>query len=124
MAAKDLPPEEFIFETASLYQRSGFNGGELLRPAFPKLAGSELRELLVDVVRSHVLPQIDQDVQVLQIPSVHNPVRATNVGGTSVTWTAEFGTGETLTPWQVRVSAADVFECARRRRIPIPQADE
>ena len=120
MSAKDVTPEEFVFETASLYQRSGFESGDLLKSAFPGVGAAELRELLVDVVRSHVLPQLDQDVQVLQIPSVHNPVRATNVSGTSVTWTAEFGTGPALTPKRVRVSAEDVFACARRRRIPVP----
>ncbi len=124
MAAQDVPPEEFVFETVSLYQRSGFKGGELLREAFPALGASELRELLVDVVRGYVLPQLDQDVQVLQIPSVHNPVRATNVGGQSVTWTAEFGTGPTITPKTVRVPIADVYTAARKRKIAVPQADD
>ncbi|MHB1167781.1 MAG: hypothetical protein ACYC28_00700 [Longimicrobiales bacterium] len=124
MASQDVPPEEFVFETASLYQRSGFKGGELLRDAFPGLGASELRELLVDVVRGYVLPQLDQDVQVLQIPTVHNPVRATNVGGQSVTWTAEFGTGPTLTPKVVRVPVADVYTAARKRKIAVPQAED
>ncbi|HEU5211033.1 MAG TPA: hypothetical protein VFU06_16675 [Longimicrobiales bacterium] len=124
MVPNDGPPEEFLFETASLYQRSGFKSGELLREAFPGLGGSELRELLVDVVRGYVLPQLDQDVQVLQIPSVHNPVRATNVSGQSVTWTAEFGTGPALTPKVVRVSTADIYTAARKRKIAIPQEND
>lgn len=124
MSANDGWPEEFLFETASLYQRSGFKAGELLREGFPTLGGSELRELLVDVVRSYVLPQLDQDVQVLQIPTVHNPVRATNVNGQTVTWTAEFGTGPVLSPKVVRVSAADVYTAARKRKIPVPQDAE
>lgn len=114
--------QDFVFDTASLYQRSGFAGGELLRPAFPGIGGGDLRELLVDVVRHHILPRLDQKVQVLQIPGVHNPIRATSVGGVPVVWTAESGVGPTLTPARLSVKAADVFACAVKRKIKIPES--
>jgi hypothetical protein len=123
MAGKNgLAPEVFVFDTASLYRRSGFESGDLLKSAFPSVGAAELRELLVDVVRRHVLPQLDQQVQVLQIPGVHNPVRATSVSGVPVVWTAESGTGPALTPTRVSVKAEDVFACASKRKIPLPQS--
>jgi hypothetical protein len=112
-------PDEFVIDTASLFARSGFFGGDLLREAFPNVGAAELRALLVDVVQQHVLPQLDQKVRTLQVPTVHNPVRATSVDNVPVIWNAERGTGPSITPASVRVKAADVLACARKRRIAI-----
>jgi hypothetical protein len=112
-------PAEYVIDTDWLFARSGFRGGDLLREAFPNLGAAELRALLVDVVHEHVLPKLDQKVWTLQIPTVHNPVRATSVDNVPVKWNAERGAGPRITPASVRVKAADVIACARRRRIDV-----
>ena len=112
--AKAKLPAEFAIDTASLFARSGFQGGNLLREAFPDLGAADLRALLVDVVHYHVLPELDQKVQTLLIPTAHNPVRAISVDNVPVRWTAERGVGPRITPESVRVKAADVLACARK----------
>ena len=110
-------PAELVIETASLYAQSGFERGNLLKGSFPHLGAADLRELLADVVQQHVIPRLDQRVQTLRIPTVHNPIRATSVDGVAVNWTPEKGNGPQLTPATVCVMAADILSCARKRRV-------
>lgn len=122
--ASSTCPQHFVVKTACLYARSGFEGGDLLRPAFPSLGAGELRELLVGVLHHHVIPVLDQSVQTLQIPTGQNPLRAASVDGVTVRWsTAAFGNGPTLTPATVSVSMEQVLASAKRLRIaavPLP----
>lgn len=122
--ASSMPPQEFVLRTACLYARSGFEGGNLLRAAFPSLGAGELRELLVGVLHRHVIPVLDQSVQTLQIPTGQNPLRAASVDGVTVRWsTAEHGNGPTITPATVTVTMDQVLACAKRLRIaavPVP----
>lgn len=115
-------PAHVVFTTASLYERAGFDSGAQLGEYFPTLTAGELRDLLVDVLQAHVIPRLDQNVQTLVIPTVHNPLRAVYVDGNSVRWTAEAGQGPTLTPSTVRVRMKDILACARRRKLSIPDA--
>lgn len=108
-------PKFYEMDTASLYARSGFRGGDIFQLDFPFLNSAESRELLTEVVQRHVLPKLDQRVQILIIPTVHNPVRVTSVDGVSVTWTAEWGSGPQLTPEYIRVSSEDVVACLKRK---------
>jgi hypothetical protein len=110
-------PSHFVFATNSLYLRAGFEHGATLGTAFPHLGAADLRDLLVDVLQTHVIPRLDQSVQTLIVPTVHNPLRAVNVDGVSVRWNAEMGQGPPLTPATIRVTLEDVLACARRRKI-------
>jgi hypothetical protein len=116
------PPSHFVFTTSCFYKRAGFESGALLGKVFWQLSSGELRDLLVDVLQAHVLPRLDQKVQTLAMPTVHNPLRAVYVDGSPVRWTAEFGLGPPLTPATIRVSLEDVVECARKRNITLPTA--
>jgi hypothetical protein len=110
--------ETIAFRTADFFARSGFQSGELLRSAMPHLNAGEMRDLLVEVLQRHVVPQLDQKVQVSVLPTVHNPVRVTSVDGIEVAWaTPEHGRGPALTPATVTVELEDVFACARRLRL-------
>lgn len=116
-------PSFFTLVSAGLYERSGFEGGELFDDAFPQLSAVQARELLAAVVQSYLLPALENEVQTVVIPGVHNPIRATHVDGTSVQWsTAERGIGPALVPASVRVQTQDVLECARRLRLGLPSA--
>lgn len=120
-SSPDRTRQQVVFETSSFYEQAGFERGEILRPLFPDLPGGELRELLVDVLHAHVVPKLDQQVQTLQIPTVHNPLRVTSVDGEAVTWNkTERGVGPTITPATVKVSVADIYNVARKRRIVVP----
>lgn len=121
-AKREPLPAQFVFTTNDLYVRAGFEGGTILRRAFPDLSATDLRDLLVDVLQSYVMPRIDQNVQTLVVPTVHNPLRAVYVDGAGVRWTAEAGQGPTLTPATVTVPLADVLASARRRKIAVPTA--
>jgi hypothetical protein len=114
-------PAEFVFSTADLYARSGFSNGAFFKDAFPNLSANELRDLLVDVLQQHVLPKLDQSVQTLLVPSVHNPLRVTSVDGNGVDWlTPEAGHGAALTPARIRVPAEAVLSSAKRLRLAAP----
>jgi hypothetical protein len=110
-------PVELVVETSSLFERAGFEGGNLLLGLFPDLGAADLRELLTDVVRMLVVPQLDQRVSLLSIPTVHNPIRVTSVDNVSVSWTSERGTGPRITPEQVTVKVADIMALARKRKL-------
>lgn len=121
--ASSTPPQDFVVKTASLYARAGFDGGDLLRPAFPTLGAGDLRALLVGVLHHYVIPVLDQSVQTLQIPTGHNPLRAASVDGVSVRWTtAEHGNGPPLTPATVTVTMEQVLAAAKRLRIAVVPA--
>jgi hypothetical protein len=115
-------PSHFVFTTSCLYERSGFESGAILGKVFSHLASAELRELLVDVLQAHVLPRLDQKVQTLVVPTVHNPLRAVYVDGAPVRWTAKAGQGPPLSPLTIRVSLEQVLETAAKRRITLPSA--
>lgn len=118
----DRNRQHVVFDTSSFYEQAGFERGEILRPFFPDLPGGELRELLVDVLNAHVVPKLDQQVQTLQIPTVHNPLRVTSVDGEAVTWNkTERGIGPSISPATVRVSIPDIDAVARKRRIVVPE---
>jgi hypothetical protein len=121
-AASGPLPTHFVFRTNDLYARDGFEGGGILGKAFPNLSAAELRDLLVEVLQTHVIPRLDHSVQTLLIPTVHNPLRAVYVEGVPVNWTAVAGQGPPLTPATVSVSLEDVLACARKRKIAVPTA--
>jgi hypothetical protein len=112
------------FATSSLYRADGFESGDLLKKYFPYLSATDLRDVLADVVLRYVVPQLEQQVSIMVLPSARNPVRVTRVGTESVVWhTANAGAGPTIRPAVVSVDVAQV-----RERIPKhaakPKADE
>lgn len=121
MQGNGSTPPMVSFETSALFDAAGFKRGDLLKPYFPHLSGSDLRELLATVVERHVLPQLDQDVQVMVIPSARNPVRATRVNGQEVNWpNADAGHGPMITPPTVLVSEHDIMNClAKAKQKPV-----
>lgn len=111
-AAERNPSRSVDFETSAMFDAAGFMRGDLLKPYFPHLSGTELRELLATVIERHVLPQLHQHVQVMVLPSARNPVRATRVNGQEVIWpNADAGKGPTISPAVVRVSEEDIITC-------------
>jgi len=127
-AEPQTPSPTVDFETSAMFDAHGFMRGELLKPHFPHLSGTDLRELLAKVVERHVLPRLDQGVQIMVIPGARNPVRATRVNGQEVIWhNAEAGTGPQVTPAVVRVSKEDIRDCldkAKQKPVPAGSVDD
>ena len=112
------------FATASLYKADGFESGDLLKKYFPYLSASDLRDVLSDVVLRHVVPQLDQPVSIMVIPSARNPVRITSVGTESVVWhTANAGAGPAVTPAVVTVDIGRIKKSIPKQAAKPPVAE-
>ncbi|MFE3248421.1 hypothetical protein [Streptomyces sp. NPDC059209] len=105
--------------SSDLLSKWGFNDGDIPEPwlhwcetqgvdpnafAFPWAA----------LVRKHLVPAIEQDVTVVEILTVHNPIRAQTVDGIDMTqsWRGGGGVAPTLTPELVEVPMAEVLRLA------------
>jgi hypothetical protein len=78
-------------------------------------ANAEWHPVLIQLVRRYLLPQIEQDVQVVEIQTIHNPIRAERVNGVDVTgcWYQGEDSGPVLTPESVEIPIEDVAKVAR-----------
>lgn len=79
MTDPDHPP--FTLYATDLWQKSGFRDGDLL-DAFLWEAGIEARShaALIAVVRRYLLPALPYPVEVDEIATTHNPIRARDEG--------------------------------------------
>lgn len=64
------------------------------------------------LVREHLLPKLDQTVEVYDIDTIHNPIRASTVDGADIDDRADHPDG-TLTPEAVEVPYVEVLRIAR-----------
>ena len=72
--------------------------------------------VLCAVVRQKLLPALAQKVEVEEISTIHNPIRARTVDGTDVThlhYDSSLRTEGLLTPASVDVTGAEVLAIAR-----------
>jgi hypothetical protein len=67
------------------------------------------------LVREHLLPKLDQQVELVDIETSHNPVRAEKVDGVEIDWYADYPDG-TLTPECVEITYSEVLRVAQRVR--------
>ncbi len=111
------------FYTRCLLSKWGFGDGSMLDDLIFD-AGIELdeHELLIRVVRSFVLPQIDQHVDVFEIGSIHNPIRADAVDGKKVDNYSDDHGVPPLTPEFVDVPDDVILRLARSMVKPSPQS--
>lgn len=79
--------------------------------------GVDARVLLPELVRRFLLPVLDQAVELVDIETSHNPIRASTVDGVDVEgfW-YETRPGVVLTPDAVEVPFSTVVEVARELR--------
>lgn len=64
------------------------------------------------LVREHLVPKLDQHVEVYDIDTIHNPIRALTVDGVSIDDLADHPDGM-LTPDGVEVAYSEVLRTAR-----------
>lgn len=78
------------------------------------------KTVIVDLVREYLLPVLDQDVEVVELQTSHNPIRAKRVDGVDVEecWTSTSAPEPTLTPEHVVVPMPAVLATIRRHLAP------
>lgn len=74
------------FYTESLLSKFGFGDGDMLNDLLfdSGISLDNEHDLLIKVVREHVLPAIKQQVVVYEIKTIHNPIRADSIDGVKV----------------------------------------
>lgn len=84
-------PAELVLYTIGLLSKWGFNDGDMpdefadwLDDEHPEIGYVEWRPVLVRLVRAYVLPALAQAVEVEELETNHNPIRATRVDGVDI----------------------------------------
>lgn len=105
--------------SSSLLSKWGFNDGDAPDDwlDYCEANGIDYNEVelpLVELVRTHLLPKIEQMVTVVEIETIHNPIRVGTVDGVDVTevWFGK-APGPVLTPEYVEVPMSEVARLAR-----------
>ncbi len=115
--------DELTLFSACLLSKWGFNDGNLDDHVYDWIdehapdvdyVAVDDKAVLVRLVREHLLPALDQRVEVVEIQTSHNPIRATTVDGLDVEpcW-FRGAPASTLTPEYVDVSMSDVLAAIR-----------
>ncbi len=108
-----------VFNTSSLLSKWGFDDGDMLDEfceqhyyeAFDKSLQFD-HELLCAVVKKHVIPKLDQKVEVITLRTIHNPIRVASVDGENVN---VYEDGDIkLTPSTIEVTDEQLHECAKK----------
>jgi hypothetical protein len=64
------------------------------------------------LVREHLVPKLDQRVELVDIDTAHNPIRAEKVDGVEIDWYRDYP-DDLLTPDVVEVPYSEVLRIAR-----------
>lgn len=118
--------DTLTLHSASLLSKYGFNDGdepdalldELDRRGIAYPNSGEWHAALTRLVREHLVPALDQRVEVVEIETNHNPIRAQTVDGADVSdqW-YETDATTTLTPDAVSVPIDVVLSVMQQERV-------
>lgn len=108
------PPETVTLFADGLLSKWGFSDGDLLDWLY-EFGVHDKHAALCAVVRQKLLPALAQKVEVEEIGTCHNPIRARTVDGVYVTnlWYDAANEKKLLTPDSVTVTCAEVLAIAR-----------
>lgn len=116
----DALPLHIHLIAEGLLSKWGFGDGDVLDDlSYALWADEGLRigqqELLVAAVRKWLLPALDQRVEVVEVITIHNPIRATTIDGEHVEhlWYEVDDGAVLLTPASVQVATSDLLDLAR-----------
>lgn len=116
---------DLILHSECLLSKWGFSDGDIPEQLLDALDdagldyGGNWRPALRQLVREHLAPKLDQDVELVDIETIHNPIRAEKVDGVEIDWFA-LDHPVTLTPDHVRVPMAEVIRIYRQTRKDTP----
>lgn len=128
--------KELVLTSEGLLSKWGFNDGDEpdalldLLDATGRtdpdgwLPGKVWHRVLCRLVREHLIPRLDQRVELVVLDTGHNPVRARSVNGVDVThlWHRSKEPGPTLTPDSVRVPIETVMAAIDEEMTVRPEA--
>lgn len=110
------------FHTNDLLSKWGFGDGDMLTDLLED-NGLDMpydmermrydHMVLVEVVKTYVVPPIKETVVVIEYNTNHNPIRASEVNGKDVDW-FKYNEGIRLSPETVEVDDAEILTIARR----------
>ena len=110
-----IAPESVTLFAESLLSKWGFHDGDQLDWLYD-FGISDDHPVLIEVVKTKLLPALSHHVEVREISCIHNPIRASKIDGKGVKdawfdpdYKFEFGK-----PDYVEVSGAEIVEIARR----------
>lgn len=69
------------------------------------------RTVLRRLVREHLAPKLTQHVEMVDVETIHNPIRANTVDGVEIDWYTDQSI--TLTPDHVEIPFSEVLRVAR-----------
>lgn len=114
------PPETVTLFASGLLSKWGFDDGDLLDWIY-EFGDFDRHAVLCAVVRQKLLPALTQKVDVQEIVTIHNPIRARTVDGKDVThmhYDSALRTDDLLTPASVNLTGAEVLAIARTIFVP------
>jgi hypothetical protein len=109
--------KELVLAADDLLSKWGFNDGDepealldlMDERGMPYPTIDQWTATLRRLVREHLLPALDQQVEVVDIETSHNPVRARTVDGVDIEDRRRTGPAIRLTPEAVSVRIEDVL---------------
>ena len=107
-------PDKVLLFSDGLLSKWGFNDGDLLDWLFDYDEKFDIHAVLRAVVREKLLPALTDKVEVFDIDTIHNPIRAQTVNGVDVTQNLyDPDQPIRLQPQFVEVSVEEVLRIAR-----------
>lgn len=104
------------FYTNGLCSKFGFNDGDLLEDVIEDLNDGVFipalnHRVLAAVVKEFVIPKLDQNVEIMEVETIHNPIRVSKINGVELT----YNQGDpTLTPEYIDVSKDAIIKIVTR----------
>lgn len=97
--------------SACLLSKWGFDDGDLFSDFVFRYGGPDAPDdgsVLVAAVKAYLLPKLKQSVEVVEIETSHNPIRALRVDGGRVDWYLH-NPDIKLEPESVEITEQDIF---------------
>lgn len=117
------PPEEVMLFSDGLLSKWGFSDGGLLDWLFEFIRDCDTHKVLAETVKRYLVPNLDCDVELIEIWTCHNPIRAKSINrvGVEGLWFDPEAGHDDLSPSFVTVSGEEVLKLARELNLPINQ---
>ena len=101
------------FSTNSLLSKWGFDDGDILDGLlYDNGLDVDAHKVLIKVVKTLLLAKIKQNVEVIEIHTIHNPIRAQTVDGVEIN-NYKYGHGDLLTPKVIDIDDDEIIKIAK-----------
>lgn len=109
------PPELVVLNSASLLSKFGFMDGDQFDWTYEH-GVKDKHKLLIAMVREFILPKLEQKVEVYEIGTIHNPIRAKSVDGVSFDgYTNQYNSK--LTPKYFQFTGEEILKFAKEHNL-------